>query len=85
MNTHIMHFQCLSHITIPMTSLAVLLMLRSPNATAMGKWRELLGFLITMKGARVLKWHADMPKGHGCDRKRQAKEDWIRAVALLRL
>ena len=28
---------------------------------------------------------ADMPKGRGCDRKRQAKEDWIRAVALLRL
>ena len=27
----------------------------------------------------------DMPKGHGCDRKRQAKENWIRAVALLRL
>ena len=27
----------------------------------------------------------DMPKGRGCDRKRQAKEDWIRAVALLRL
>ena len=35
-------------------------------------------------------WHnkwldADMPKGRGCDRMRQAKEDWIRAVALLRL
>ena len=27
----------------------------------------------------------DMPKGHGCDCNRQAKEDWIRAVALLRL
>ena len=26
-----------------------------------------------------------MPKGRGCDHKRQAKEDWIRAVALLRL
>ena len=28
---------------------------------------------------------ADMPIGHGCNRERQAKEDWIRAVALLRL
>ena len=37
MNTHIMHFQCLAHVGIPMTSLAVLLMLRSPNMTAMGK------------------------------------------------
>ena len=27
----------------------------------------------------------DMPKGHGCDCMRQAKEGWIRAVALLRL
>ena len=27
----------------------------------------------------------DMPKGRGCNRKWQAKEDWIRAVALLRL
>ena len=27
----------------------------------------------------------DMSKGHGCDHKWQAKEDWIRAVALLRL
>ena len=27
----------------------------------------------------------DMPKGRGCDCKWQAKEDWIRAVALLRL
>ena len=27
----------------------------------------------------------DMPKGRGCDRKWQAEEDWIRAVALLRL
>ena len=26
----------------------------------------------------------DMPKGCSCDRKQQAKEDWIRAVALLR-
>ena len=28
---------------------------------------------------------ADMPKGRGCDRKQQAKENWIRVVALLRL
>ena len=27
----------------------------------------------------------DMPKGHGCDCNQQAKEDWIRVVALLRL
>ena len=27
----------------------------------------------------------DMPKGHGCDCMQQAKEGWIRAVALLRL
>ena len=27
----------------------------------------------------------DMPKGHSCDCMQQAKEGWIRAVALLRL
>ena len=56
MNTHIMHFQCLAHVATPMTSLAVLLMLRSLNVTVMGKWHKLLGFLITTKVARVLKW-----------------------------
>ena len=35
--------------------------------------------------ARNLKRNVDMPKGRSCDCKRQAKEDWIRAVALLRL
>ena len=33
----------------------------------------------------LFKRYVDMPKGRGCNRKRQAKEDWIRAVALLRL
>ena len=77
---HLFSGQTLTDFTLTITALVTTKYVDGEDVTT---------HLAKMKGLRCnltqMGRDVDMPKGRGCDRKRQAKEDWIRAVALLRL